>query len=71
MYCNQKVHVYKATYIIFVPTQTLVGKLKKNWKVPDVFDNPWCAITACIEFIQRTEPQSIGFDPGWLLRSFV
>ena len=36
----------------------------EKYQIPDVFDNPLCAVIARIEFIQRTEPRSIGFDPG-------
>ena len=36
----------------------------KNIKLPDAFDDPLCAVIARIEFVQRTEPRSVGFDPG-------
>ena len=36
----------------------------EKYKIPDVFDNPLCAVIALNEFIHRTEPRSIGFDPG-------
>ena len=36
----------------------------EKYQITDVFDNPLCAVIARIEFIQRTEPRSIGFDHG-------
>ena len=36
----------------------------EKYQIPDVFDNPLCAVIARIEFVQRTEPRSVGFDPG-------
>ena len=36
----------------------------KNKKIPDIFDNPLRAVIARIEFFQRTENRSFGFEPG-------
>ena len=55
-------------------TQTTIRKLNffnEKYQVPDVFDNPLCAVIVRIEFIQRTEPRSIGFDPGEYYSPFL
>ena len=35
-----------------------------NYQIIDVFDNPMCAITSRIDYVQRNEPRSSGYDPG-------
>ena len=35
-----------------------------NYQLADVYDNPLCAVLARIDFVQRTEPRSLGYDPG-------
>ena len=45
----------------------MVRILKRKYEtcqIPDVSDNPLCAVMAGIEIIQRAEPRSVGFDPG-------
>ena len=36
----------------------------ENYQVTNVFDNPFCTILSRIEFVQRTEPRSVGYEPG-------
>jgi len=36
----------------------------ERYQVDNIFDNPLCAILSRIEFVQRTEPRSLGYDPG-------
>ena len=32
--------------------------------IANVFDNPLCAIHARIDYVQRAEPRTGGYDPG-------
>ena len=36
----------------------------ENHQVTEVFDNPLCSIISRLDFVQQTEPQSIGYEPG-------
>ena len=36
----------------------------ENYQLTDVHNNPLCAVLARIDFVQRTEPRSQGYDPG-------
>ena len=36
----------------------------QDYQIHDVFDNPLCAVNARIDYVQRTEPRSMGFEPG-------
>ena len=36
----------------------------ENYKVIYVFDNPLGTTLSRIDFVQRTEPRSVGYDPG-------
>ena len=36
----------------------------KEYQIANVFDNPLCAIHARIDYVQRAEPRTGGYDPG-------
>ena len=36
----------------------------ENYQVPNVFDIPLCSIISRIDFLQRTEPRSVGYETG-------
>ena len=38
-----------------------------NSQIIDALDNPMCALISQIEYVQRNEPRSSGYDPGWLV----
>ena len=35
----------------------------ENYHVTNVFDNPMCSIISRIDFVQRTKPRSVGYEP--------
>ena len=67
VYFNQIVLVNQATNVFFRAYSNygkeIKKKINKKYQIPDVFDNPLCALIARIELVQRTEPRSIEFEP--------
>ena len=43
----------------------------ENYQVTNVFDNPLRSIFPWIEFVQRTEPRSIGYEPDWMCYKYM
>ena len=37
--------------------------ISENYKVIDVFDNPFCSVLPLPDFVQRPELRSVGYDP--------
>ena len=42
---------------------SLEGLFNENYQVAYVFDNPLRSILSRFEFVQRIEPQSVGYEP--------
>ena len=38
--------------------------LSEIYQVTNLFINPLCSILSRVEFVQRTEPRSVGYEPG-------
>jgi len=45
-------------------SREIIKLFARDYQVPNVFDNPLCAIHARIDYVQRTEPRSTGFQVG-------
>ena len=41
-----------------------------NYQIIDAFNIRVCAIISRIDYVQRKEPRSSGYDPGWLFQFF-
>ena len=64
---NQCLMIHKH-YLKYI--SVFINSLKKffseNYTVTNVFDNPLCSTISRIEFVQRIEPRSVGYEPSRL-----
>ena len=51
-------------YVRTLSRQYFIEIFSDNYQIIDAFDNPMFALISRIDYVQKNEPRSSGYDPG-------